>query len=150
MSISEIISTLENVYAGSTWYGKNIKETLKDLPIGKSLLRLQGSYNIAELIHHMIAWRNYVIKLVETGKHHAVPDFENFPTIEVLMMDEWNELMHQFDQSQNRLLAVLKDHGVDLKAKVPDKTYSFQDVLVGIIHHDIYHAGQLNLLAKFL
>jgi uncharacterized damage-inducible protein DinB len=150
MSIGDIISTLENVYAGPTWYGKNIKETLKDLPIGKALLRLQGSYNIAELIHHMIAWRNYVIKLVETGKHHKVPDVENFPTIEVLMMDEWNELMHQFDQSQIRLLGVLQNHEVDLNAKVPDKAYSFQDVLVGIIHHDIYHAGQLNLLAKFL
>lgn len=150
MSIGEIISTLENVYSGPTWYGKNIKATLKDMPIGKALLRLQGSYNIAELIHHMIAWRNYVIKLVETGKHHTVPDFENFPTIEVLMMDEWSELMHRFDQSQIRLIGLLRDCKVDLNAKVPDKSYSFKDVLVGIIHHDIYHAGQLNLLAKFL
>ena len=150
MSVSDIISTLENVYAGQTWYGKNIKATIKNIPIGKALLRLQGSYNIAELIHHMIAWRNYVIKLLETGKHHSVPDFENFPTIEVLMMEEWNELIDQFDQSQIRLVELLKDRKVDLNAKVPEKPYTFKEVLVGIIHHDIYHAGQLNLLAKFL
>jgi uncharacterized damage-inducible protein DinB len=138
------------VYAGRTWYGKNIKTTLKDIPIGKALLRLQGSYNLAELIHHMIAWRNYVIKLLETGQHHAVPDFENFPTIEVLMMDEWTELMDHFDQSQIRLIGLLKDHEIDLNAKVPEKPYTFTEVLVGIIHHDIYHAGQINLLAKFL
>ena len=150
MSIGDIISTLENVYEGSTWYGKSIKQTLKDIPIGKALLRLQGSYNIAELIHHMLAWRNYVIRLIETGKSYAMPEFENFPTIEVLMMDEWNELMDQFNQSQIQLVELLKEREINLNAKVPDKSYNFQDVLTGIIHHDIYHAGQLNLLAKFL
>ena len=141
---------LDNVYQGSTWYGKNIKKTIQDIPIGKALLRLDASYNIAELVSHMLAWRNYVIKLLETGQHHKVSDVENFPTIEVLMMDEWMDLIQRLHESQERLMHLLETKSIDLEAKVPEKQYCFREVLVGIIHHDIYHAGQLNLLTKFI
>lgn len=150
MTVNDIVSILKNVYEGPTWYGKSIEATITEIPIGKALLRLEGSYNIAELLSHMLAWRHYVIKLLETGRHHPVPDFENFPTIEVLMMDEWTDLTDRFTQSQHRLMYLLTHSEIDLTAPVPAKSYSFQDVLLGIIHHDIYHAGQLNLLAKFL
>ena len=150
MSVEEIRSLLANVYQGSTWYGKNIQSTINDIPVGKALLRLEGSYNIAELVSHMLVWRDYVIKLLETGQNHPVPEFENFPNIEILMMDEWKDLIDQFNRSQLRLMELLSNSEIELTASVPSKPYRVQDVLLGIIHHDIYHAGQLNLLAKFL
>ena len=36
----------------------------------------------------MIAWRNYAIQVLETGYHKEVPDHINFPTVEVMMMEE--------------------------------------------------------------
>lgn len=150
MTIKEIHSILDNVYQGPTWYGKSIHSTIKDIPVGKALLRLEGSYNIAELISHMLAWRIYVIKLLETGRHHPVSEVENFPTIEVMMMEEWTALIDHFDDSQKHLMNLIETRTIDLDAKVPEKPYRYREVLIGIIHHDIYHAGQLNLLSKFL
>lgn len=150
MNIEDLKRDLENTFAGRPWYGKNIQSTLNDIPIGKLLLRLEGSYNMAELVHHMIAWRNYTIRLLETGRHHPVPDYENFPTIMVMMQEEWTDLLERFEESQRHLVMLLADKTIDLDALVPEKPYSFREVLQGIIDHDIYHAGQLNLLAKFL
>lgn len=150
MTTKEISSILENVYQGPTWYGKSIGSTIRDIPVGKALLRLEESYNVAELISHMLAWRIYVINLLETGKHYQVSEVDNFPTIEVMMMDEWQDLIDRFEDSQRHLVNLLDTVPVDLDAKVPEKPYRYREVLIGIIHHDIYHAGQLNLLSKFL
>jgi uncharacterized damage-inducible protein DinB len=149
MNTEEIRQVLENTFAGTPWYGKALQKTLRDLPPGKSTQRINGSYNMAELVHHMLAWRNYVIQLLETRKHHEVTEMENFPVIEVISADEWNDLLNRFDESQDKLKKLLSAP-VELEAPVPQKPYSYREVLLGLVHHDIYHAGQLNLLAKYL
>lgn len=149
MNTEEIRQILENTFDGQPWYGKALQKTLRDLPPGKSTLRINSSYNMAELVHHMLAWRHYVIKLLETRKHLEVTEMENFPVIEVFSPDEWKELLNRFDESQEKLEKLLSA-AVDLDAPVPEKPYRCQEVLLGLVHHDIYHAGQLNFLAKFV
>lgn len=149
MNTEEIRQILENTFDGQPWYGKALQKTLRDLPPGKSTLRINSSYNMAELVHHMLAWRHYVIKLLETRKHHEVTETENFPVIEVITADEWNELLNRFDESQDKLKKLFSAP-VELDAPVPEKPYHYREVLLGLVHHDIYHAGQLNFLAKFV
>jgi hypothetical protein len=148
--IQQVISQLINTYQGPTWYGKNIERTLHEAPIGKALLRLKGSYNIVELVHHMLAWRAYAIDLLETGVHQDVPEFVNFPTVEVMMMEDWSDLLKTFADTQERLVELLSSTKMDFNDFVPGKEYTFLQVFQGLVHHDIYHAGQINLLAKFL
>ena len=148
--IQQVISQLIDTYEGRTWFGKNVKCTLHEAPIGKALLRLQGSYNIVELVHHMLAWRQYAIVLLETGVHQDLPDHVNFPTVEVMMMEEWSELLETFAVTQERLIELLTISKFDFNKVVSGKPYTFLQVFQGVIHHDIYHAGQINLLAKFL
>ena len=148
--IQQVIAQLNDTYEGDTWYGKNIKNTLREAPIGKALLRLEGSYNIVELVHHMLAWRQYAIDLLETGVHQDVPDHINFPRVEVMMMEEWQELLDAFTNSQDRLVELLASQKIAIDGLVPGKPYTFLQVFQGVVHHDIYHAGQINLLTKFL
>ncbi|NND34371.1 MAG: DinB family protein [Saprospiraceae bacterium] len=146
----QIIALLKNTVDGSPWYGKSISNTLRDVPIGKALLRLGGSYNIVELVHHMLAWRRYGIRILETGQHEEVPEHINFPTIEVMMMEEWDELILAFKETQEKLIETIEKNQRDLNASPDNKPYTYSQILRGVIHHDIYHTGQINLLTKFL
>ncbi len=87
---------LEETYGGKPWYGKNVQDSLKTIEVGKVIIRLGESYNIAELLSHMIIWRKYVIRLLKTGKHTEVIPAENFPTINDISTDEWNDLVSDF------------------------------------------------------
>ena len=44
----ELLALLETTFAGRPWYGKNLQDSLNDVPVGKALLRLSNSYNIVE------------------------------------------------------------------------------------------------------
>ncbi len=149
-SRERILALLEDVYKGKPWYGKNVFHTLRDLPVGKSVLRLNGSYNIAEIIHHMLVWRRYTIQVLRTGVHTEVEEKTNFPEIEVMLMEEWRDLIMTFEESQSTLHDAIETSTFDFSDQVKGKPYSISHLVEGVIHHDIYHAGQLNLLAKFL
>ena len=148
--MDHIVELLRNTYHGPVWYGKSVRKTLDDVPVGKALLRLNGSYNIAELVHHMIAWRRYVEHLLREGKSIVIGEKENFPTIEYMTVEDWQELVERLDHSQKTLEDLVQSSTRDLSDPVPSKPYKLSDVLHGIIQHDVYHAGQINFLAKFL
>ena len=148
--MDHIVELLRNTYHGPAWYGKSVRKTLDDVPVGKALLRLNGSYNIAELVHHMIAWRRYVVHLLREGESIFIGEKENFPTIEYLTVEDWQELVERLDQSQKTLEDLIQSSTMHLSDPVPSKPYKLSDVLQGIIQHDVYHVGQINFLAKFL
>ncbi len=148
--MNRIVELLRSTYHGPVWYGKSVRNTLEDVPVGKALLRLNGSYNIAELVHHMIAWRRYVEHLLKEGESIVIEEEENFPTIEYMTVEDWQELIEKFDQSQKSLEELMQSSTMHLSDPVPSKPYKLSDVLQGIIQHDVYHIGQINFLAKFL
>ncbi len=148
--MESIIELLRKAYNGPVWYGKSVRKTLEEVPIGKALLRLNGSYNIAELVYHMMAWRRYVAHLLKEGKSIVIEENENFPTIEYMTVEDWHELVDRLDQSQKTLEKLMQSSTMNLSDPVPSKPYTLADVLHGIIQHDVYHIGQINFLAKFL
>ena len=144
------LDLLDKTYNGRAWYGKNIFRSLQDVPLRKTLLRLNGSYNIVELLHHMLAWRDYLSKLLSTGESVIIPDDKNFPTIDFITDKEWQRLLERVETSQNELRNVIAVCNLKLSDKVQGKPYEVNDVLYGVMQHDVYHIGQINFLAKFL
>jgi len=60
---------------------------------------------------------------------------------------EWKELKKEIMQSNDTLVGLLKEKEDDwLSTKLPGKVFSYNFMLKGIIQHDIYHIGQVNLL----
>ena len=141
-----MLEQFNTVNDGKAWYGKNLTDTLNHLKPAQVVRRFEGSHNIAELVSHMCRWREYVLQAFKNGVHVAVSDYENFPKIDTITEDEWEQLLNQFTELTDQLQALL---GIphDLSQRLDGKDYTFWELLQGIIHHDIYHAGQINLLA---
>jgi hypothetical protein len=70
----------------------------------------------------------------------------NFP-----QRESWTETLQQLDASQAQLIAAFETFPPGkLHEQVPGskEAFTFYSILHGIIHHDLYHAGQIMLIKK--
>ena len=146
--ITPIINALKSTFNGDAWHGPSLQEILKDITAEQSLRKIGNSHNIAELVHHIYAWRYYVIKKLDWDKEYEVPDDFNFIKIDTIDKAEWEKLKAQLIESQNIIVNSLSVWEEKLlRTEVPNRDFTFTKLLHGLIHHDVYHAGQIRMLA---
>lgn len=152
--LNEAADQLDEVYNGSPWYGRSVRDILQKIHPQKAGLRLHGEgHSIFELAEHMLSWRNYLIEKLN-GNHAfiiEVNDQRDWKPQRPVSENDWQNLLDAFDKSQSSLLAKLRNAKEnELAGMVPGKSYTFRPLIEGIIQHDIYHAGQLVTTAKSL
>lgn len=145
---------LELIYDGDPWYGNAIKPALESVnPILVFDSPGNGMHSIAELVTHMITWREFTEGRL-TGETEYLPnqeqtfDWKRFSSDKKLV---WSILTDRLDASQKRLLELLNQKGDSiLDQPVAGKPYTFRYLLMGIVHHDLYHLGQIVYVNKLL
>jgi uncharacterized damage-inducible protein DinB len=144
--MDRIRKQLERTYSGDAWHGPSLRRVLEDVGAEQANLRpIEGAHSIAELAAHILTWRNEILRRLE-GKGGDVPVDGDWPE-----PPAWAELLERLDISQDRLtkaVAALSDEVLDEKVK--GRRESHYVMLQGMIHHDLYHAGQIALLKKGL
>ena len=148
MEIQLIISLLQKSYEHDPWHGPSIKEILKGITEEQSLKHLPNTHSICELVAHMIAWREFVSLKLQGDEDFKMTDERNFPT-----PNGWYDVLKELEKSQKDLVVLLKQFPeTRLTETVPfvSHQYTFYTLLHGLIHHDIYHAGQISLIKKVL
>jgi uncharacterized damage-inducible protein DinB len=142
--IKRIINTLKHTYEKNAWHGPAIREALADVKESQAANRIGNSHSIVELVTHMTAWRNYVTEKLKGNDSFELTDEQNFPNDK-----DWKKALTALEQSQENLLNALDQTPEEkLTEKVPGREFKFYVMLHGIIHHDIYHAGQIMFLKK--
>ena len=103
-----------------------------------------GAHSASELVMHMAAWRNFVIRKLQGEDTYEVSEQANFPS-----PTAWSQALDFLLISQENLLSALSVFPENkLEDTVPGRSYSYAIMLYGIIHHDLYHLGQIRLLTK--
>lgn len=152
METQRIAEQLEFIFRGKpewknhAWHGPSVMDTLSDITPEQSQNRLPNSHSIIELVLHMTVWRKFVLQKLMGNDSYRVSDAENFP-----QSTTWHEALINLEQSQTELIAAMKDFP---ESRLSDSVqgshykYPFRTMLEGIIHHDLYHTGQIALLKK--
>jgi uncharacterized damage-inducible protein DinB len=146
--IENLLSLLHHTFEKNAWHGPSVKEVLRDINADQAFKRLEHTHSIIELVAHMTAWRVFVIKKLQGEIDYKVGDEQNFPT-----SNDWTTVLNDLFISQDELLEQLKNFpGPRLSEVVPHGSYryTFFTLLHGIIHHDLYHIGQIALIKKSL
>lgn len=147
--ITTLIELLQRTFDGKAWHGPSVMSVLNELEEDQLLNKRGDSHSIAVLVAHMYAWRLFAIKNLQGENDFEVSDELNFPTIDSIDNELWEQLLAQLKQSQTDLLALLrKQEDSLLEQIVPGKPYPYLELLHGCIHHDLYHLGQIVLLRK--
>jgi uncharacterized damage-inducible protein DinB len=146
--IENILSLFSSVFEKNAWYGPSVKEVLNDVRAEHASLRIKNTHSIIELVAHMTSWRTFVIKRLEGDNEFSVTDELNFPAV-----SDWAQAVRDLYEGHEKLIALLRIFPpVKLFEIVPHASYryTFYTLLQGIIHHDIYHIGQISLIKKSL
>jgi len=144
--VERIEKQLARTYSGDPWHGPSLRSVLEDVDVAAANARpIEGAHSIAELAAHILTWREEALRRLE-GNGDDVPVAGNWP--EPL---EWSALLERLDRSHDALTKAVGalDDGV-LDEKVKGRRESYYVLLQGIIHHDLYHAGQIAILKKGL
>lgn len=148
MLTNYLATQIQTTYAKQPWYGGGVLESLNKIPEDQ-WYQQHGHRTIADLVGHVIAWRNFAIARLD-GR----TDFG----IEMNTEEDWPDcsglskttLLQQLADTQTALLSTLASlEDADLETTVPSQYgYNRGDLALGIMQHDIYHTGQINLLAS--
>lgn len=144
--VDHIFRMLQRTFSKNAWHGPSVLEVLEGITVDQSKLRLPESHSIIELVAHMTSWRVFVIKKLAGDTDYTVADTMNFP-----IDADWPRVLANLRESQTMLLEMVQKLDDSKLAEIVPHgsyTYSFYTLLHGIIHHDLYHTGQIALLKK--
>jgi uncharacterized damage-inducible protein DinB len=133
------------------FYGSGLEESLERIPEA-DLHRSVGHRSIAQLLEHMLAWRRDLGKrlLDEPRERIELNSPQDWPPPDPTKTkaDYLAELTETTEKIRRGLTAF---DPARLNDKLhPDHDYTSVDLLEGGAHHDIYHLGQINLIAALL
>jgi hypothetical protein len=144
--IEKIIRLLSKSFDKGAWHGPTVREILSQVKSENALNRLPDTHSIIELVAHMTTWRNYVTSRLVGENGFTVSPQLNFPT-----SSDWSRAVADLEKSHSQLIKALENFPDEKLAElVPAAShkYTFYTMLHGIIHHDLYHAGQIILIHK--
>jgi len=154
--IDDLIVQLIQIQSGKNWIGVNFQQQLKSLTEEEFYHQENSMHSIAEIISHLITWRKETIIKMNTGKGSITEDHpSNWQSNDAIKSIGKYQLLRNYEESLAELVALLKRKNdafldetyfdTDFKGYYP---YSF--VVKGMIHHDLYHLGQIGLIIKLM
>ena len=155
--IQYIIQQYRDIQDGKLWIGTNFNRKLSE--VDESLLftrPLAGLHSIAEIISHLTLWRKETLLKIETGAGSKTDDCEeNWLKNDVLQSKGWIKIKSEYDATLTeliRLLELKEDEFLQKKYYDTDfkGNYNYSFVIDGMLHHDLYHLGQIGIIVKFL
>lgn len=143
-----LVDQLRTTFNGDSWHGPNLLKTLEGIDLYDAGTRyMEDRHTIWELTNHITYWLEEVYKSVKdvTSLNHEGNDWPETGSTE----EEWARSTNRLEASVNMLAEGLEawtDEG--LTRTVPRSNFTFKQMIHGTIHHNLYHAGQINILKK--
>ena len=136
-------------FEGDSWHGPSVMKTLEGVDYEQAKAKpLQGRHSIWELVDHIVIWMNEVSWAVENNRVYDPKNIKDWPPMGQSMRD-WSESASRLKPAADRLIGSFsrwRDEDLD---RVPEGAkYSYRQLLHGVMHHNIYHAGQIGILKQ--
>ena len=145
-----IIDNLKESFDGQPWYGMSLMEKLNAIPHDIVNDPKYSAKSIAILVQHIINWRIFLLKKLDgdTAYDLKIDGPTDWSRVYIKNLQEWEDLKQQLIRTQTQLLEKLSNASEGLLGQqVPGKDYTFRPILTSISQHDIYHLGQIAMLA---
>lgn len=148
-----LLKLLNQAYNQPTWHGPNLAEALEEVGFEQALWRpASDAHNIWELVLHCAFWKHVVIRRLEgfNNEEGFSRQPNDFPVLPEAAMSAWqNDLKLLEDTHQKLLDDVVAFSEARLGEPIDvDNPRTFNELIFGVANHDIYHAGQIQLLKR--
>lgn len=150
--ITLLVRLLQQAYDRKAWHGTNLRGSLRGLTPAQAAWRPgPGRHSIQELAVHCAYWKYTVVRRLTGAKRGSFPlkGSNFFPRPGVPTADQWSEDLRLLEDMHRNLLTTvgsLRDR--DLARKAPGGSVTIEAVVSGVACHDVYHAGQIQLIKR--
>ena len=149
--IALLLRFLDQGYDHKSWHGPILKGSLRGLSAEQAAWRPTPSrHNVWELAVHAAYWKYSVLHRLRPEVRFPLKGSNWFPRPEGEVSEPaWKadlQILADLHRDLRQAVAALKDQDLEIIPK-GSKT-SFLDLVLGVAHHDVYHAGQIQLLKR--
>ncbi len=152
MPIDTFLRQLDQAYDRRSWHGTNLRGSLRGVAPALAAWRpAAGRHNIWELAVHAAYWKYAVWRRLEGAGRGSFPLAGSnwFTRPEAATLDAWRADLTLLGEMHRRLReAVAALSPRDLPRVPRGAATTTADLVAGIIAHDLYHAGQIQLLKR--
>ncbi|HLA76922.1 MAG TPA: DinB family protein [Vicinamibacteria bacterium] len=146
-----LLSALDEAFERKAWHGPNLLGTLRRVNAAQAAWRPgPGRHNIWEIALHTAYWK-YAVRRRLTGEKRGsfALSGSNWFRRDRGDAKAWKSDLKLLAEEHRRLRqAVAGLDATDLPKKTGASRYSNAFVIRGIAAHDLYHAGQIQLLKR--
>lgn len=151
--VQQLLHTLQQAYERKAWHGTNLRGSLRGISAEQAAWRPHPDrHNIWELALHAAYWKYIVLRRLRRGEEMRFPvpgsDWFVRPG-EDASERAWKADLGILGAMHRDLIAVvstLSDADLD---RAPEGSQTLLgDLITGGAFHDIYHAGQIQLLKR--
>ena len=153
-----IVDLSSRVMEGDPWHAGNIAALLADVTAVEAAARpIPGAHSIWQLVLHMTAWAEEVRARV-SGAPAGNPAVGDWPRVGPVGRARWDaaraalfSAYQALHKDVSRMAARdLSRPTVDPRNRATGEGMSRYVTIHGVIHHAVYHAGQIALLKRAL
>ncbi|CAN5366410.1 hypothetical protein BH09BAC3_BH09BAC3_33430 [soil metagenome] len=150
--IRNIIRQLNEIQDGSLWFDQSFKDKFGNLSEEDAFVRpVPHIHSVAEHVSHMLEWRKECIRRCHGLKTELMNSPDDWKDDTDLKKIGWTDLKNALYESRSELIdLIVNQDDTYLQTKFLDTDYNFHYLIEGIIHHDLYHLGQIGITIKLL
>lgn len=147
-----LIQTFDQAFDKPAWHGPNLRNSLRGVKPPEALWRpAPKRHNIWEIALHCAYWKYAVWRRITGAKRGAFPhkpsDWPRLPSPQ--SSRAWSEDLALLEHWHSQLREeILRFPATRFNKKPTGSSVSFLRTIYGISSHDLYHAGQIQLLKR--
>jgi hypothetical protein len=170
-ALAVLMAAVDQAFQRKSWHGPNLRGALRGVTAEQAAWRpAPGRHNIWELTLHTAYWKYIVARRLRGSARAAFPlpgrDFFPRPyaaaaaghpppgapaaPAELIEETDWRrelDLLAQMHREMCAAIAALGPAALDRPSAAGSKTTA-RDLILGAAAHDLYHAGQIQLLKR--
>jgi hypothetical protein len=152
MAKNDLLAGLDQAYNRRSWHGTNLRGSIRGLTLAQAVWRPgPGRHNIWEVVVHAAYWKYAVWRRLTDSRRGSFPlEGSNwFTRPEAKTAAAWRRDLALLEQMHRQLRAAVEACPPKrLAARAPGSPFTFADLVRGAAAHDLYHAGQIQLLKR--
>lgn len=147
-----LLEVTDQAYDHHAWHGTNLRGSIRGLTAAEASWRpAPQRHNIWEIVVHAAYWKYAVRRRILGEKRGSFPlkGSNWFPRPDTKNVNLWRAEVTLLDDTHKSMQEAIEHVSANLLRKIQGRTrYTYAQLIYGIASHDLYHAGQIQLLKR--